>query len=190
MDDTTPFSFGIEFRQPSMPLFFLFWYLAEISLSILNWWFFLDVEKQLLGTTVARTHLAFNLVGGFSFLLIAAPLMFWTYRYGHRMLTKRRRNRFSLGVLIVYLLRDLPIWIIEFRIVWIHGFMVEIQGVSFIATTMTFLVATVVCWFKYAWRMAKYFQIMYGYMDDPQQRDLQPFSTSYMQSSSMVTNAR
>ena len=180
----------VEFRKPRITLFLLFWYFAEIGVSVLCWWFFYSREQQLLGTIIPNTHIAFNACGGAAYLLISAVFMFWPYRYGHCMLVSKRRDRFTTGIFIVYFLRDLPCWIIEFQVIWKHGFMSEIQGISFIVATITFAFATFVVWFKYTWRMAKYFQEMYGHMEGAEARYAAQSSMMQYNQQSMMNSTR
>eukprot|EP00760_Papus_ankaliazontas_P028824 PhM_4_TR4004/c0_g3_i1/m.102906 len=152
----------VEFRKPRFTLFLLFWWFAEIWISALCWWFFLSEEEPLLGRSLPRVHIAFNIIGGIVYIFISSVFMFWPYRYGHCMLAKRRRQRISIGVLFVYFFRDSPCWFIELYVLWTHGFVSEIQGISFMLTAITWSIGTLIVWYRYMWTMAKYFQSIYG----------------------------
>jgi hypothetical protein len=150
------------FRAPRLSLLVLFWHPVVNALSAFNWLFFVSDETNLLGSQLSRAHIAFNVIGALTYLLISAVLIFWPYRFGAFMLGKTRRNRLVLGAILVYFTHILPCWMIEFSIVWNYGWFTVVQGTSFILLTMSFIVETLVVWLGYVWQMAGFMQQNYG----------------------------
>lgn len=153
---------GLPVRFPRLSLLVLFWHPIVNGLSAFNWLFFVSDETNLLGSQLPRAHIAFNAIGAVVYMMISSVLIFWPYRYGAFMLGKTRRNRLSLGSILVYFAHIMPCWIIEFSIVWNHGWFSVLQGSSFILLTMSFIVETLVVWFAYMWFMAGFMQSSYG----------------------------
>lgn len=156
------FDDGLPVRLPRLSLLVLFWHPIVNALSAFNWLFFTSNEINLLGSQLPRAHIAFNVIGAMVYLVLSSVLVYWPYRYGAFMLGKSRRNRLSLGSILVYFAHILPCWMIEFAVIWNHGWFSILQGASFILLSMSFIVETFVVWFAYMWFMAGFMQVSYG----------------------------
>lgn len=157
-----PSDFELPIRVPRLSLLILFWHPVVNAISAFNWLFFTSDETNLLGSQLTRAHIAFNVIGALVYLILSAVFIFWPYRFGAFMLGKTRRNRLALGSILVYFSHILPCWMIEFAVVWNHGWFSVLQGTSFVLLTMSFIVETVVVWVSYIWHMAGFMQANYG----------------------------
>eukprot|EP01061_Rhynchopus_euleeides_P032806 TRINITY_DN54608_c0_g1_i1.p1 TRINITY_DN54608_c0_g1~~TRINITY_DN54608_c0_g1_i1.p1 ORF type:complete len:186 (+),score=55.21 TRINITY_DN54608_c0_g1_i1:193-750(+) len=149
-------------RAPRASLFLLYWYFMEVFMSFMAWWWFYSREKALLGDSLVVGHFVCNVIGSVLYVGIGSVLMFWPYRYYHQMLASSRRNRIMAGVYTIFLSRDLPCWLMEFWVVWKHGWIHVLQGVSVLLTTVSFGLGLVMCWLIYTWKLAKYLEHQFG----------------------------
>lgn len=153
---------GISLRSPQMTLVILHWHFVQIVISGFNWRFFISKEESLIGPTVPRFHIAFCVIGLFVYVFVASVLIYWPYRYGQLMLGKHRRNRLMLGTALVYFLHVLPLWIVEFNILWTYGWIALVQGVAFIFITISWIIETLGVWYAYMWHMSSFINRNYG----------------------------
>ena len=154
--------YGISYRPPNLALFILQWHFIQIFLSSFNWRFFVSSEESLLGQSVPRIHLAFCIIGLLSYVFVASVLVYWPYKYHSSMLPKNRRNRLMLGSAVVYFTHVLPIWIVEFNILWTFGWLTTMQGVAFVFITISWIVETMGVWYAYMWHMSGFLNKNYG----------------------------
>ena len=153
---------GFGLRAPSFTLVLLHWHFLQVIISGFNWRFFISKEESLLGSGTPQAHVAFAVLGLLTFLLFASVLIYWPYRYGNFMLRKNRRNRLMLGSVIVYFIHVLPLWIIEFNIVWNYGWLTLMQGVAFIFLTVSWILETMGVWYAYMWHMSGFMHKNYA----------------------------
>ena len=116
----------------------------------------------MLGRNLPRFHIAFDVIGLLTYLLVASVLIYWPYRFGAYMLPKTRRNKLMLGAAIIYFFHVLPLWFVEFTIVWNYGWHTLIQSVSFLFLTFSWVVETLGVWYAYMWHMAGFMNKNYG----------------------------
>jgi hypothetical protein len=149
-------------RAPKPHLVFLFLYFSEYFLGVLNWWWFVSLERALFGDALVNAHLAFNVIGCLSFVFVGSPFMFMPYRYGLQMTPRGRRNNAILCMVIVFVLHDFPLWLMEFWMVWAWGWIHVLQGVSVVILTGTTAFGFFGVWLGYAWKMSKLLQEKFG----------------------------
>lgn len=149
-------------RPPRLSLVLLFWHLIQIFISGFNWLYFLSNETSMIGTNLPRAHIAFNVMGMISYVLLASVFMFWPYRFGSFMLNKTRRNRLVAGCIIVYFIHVMPCWMMEFSVVWTYGWFSVLQGTSFLFLTLTWSLETLFVWLAYAWNMSGFMHNQYA----------------------------
>jgi hypothetical protein len=154
--------YGISYRVPRATLVLLHWHFLQIIISGFNWRFFISKETSLLGESIPRIHIAFATIGLILYVFVASVVIYWPYRYGQLMLDKHKRNRLMFGTALVYFLHTLPLWIIEFDIVWSYGWFSVIQGVSFIFTTISWVLETLGVWYAYMWHMSSFMHNNYA----------------------------
>jgi hypothetical protein len=150
------------FRAPRLTMFLLHWHFIQVIVCGFNWRWFISKEESMLGPDLPRFHIAFDVIGLLSFLLVSSVLIYWPYRYGAYMLPKSRRNKMMLGLAIIYFFHVLPLWMVEFSIVWSYGWFVLIQSVSFVFLTISWCVETVGVWYAYIWHMSGFMNRNYG----------------------------
>ena len=147
---------------PPFHLALLFFYFVEYLIGIVHWWFFVEFESALFGTAVVNAHLAFNIIGSLLFFLVASPFIFMPYYYRDQTEYKVRRNSTVMAMGISWLFHDLPLWFIEFWIMWNFGWIHIIQGLSMILVSISFAVGFFSVWLGFAWKMSKLLQTHFG----------------------------
>eukprot|EP00658_Telonema_sp_P-2_P060915 TRINITY_DN49697_c0_g1_i1.p1 TRINITY_DN49697_c0_g1~~TRINITY_DN49697_c0_g1_i1.p1 ORF type:complete len:171 (+),score=25.97 TRINITY_DN49697_c0_g1_i1:335-847(+) len=153
---------GFPLRLPRFTLFLMIWHVAIIILCFLNWRFFMSAEESMLSQQLPRIYLGFNIIGVLAYVFAGSLLMFWPYRYGAFMLPKNRRNKLMMGVAVSYFSHILPIWLMEFVVIWNFGWFNLIQGASFVLLTMTWSLETLGVWYMYVWQLSGYLDRHYG----------------------------
>jgi hypothetical protein len=154
--------YGISLRGPNVSLLLLHWHFFQMLVAGFNWRFFVSKEESLLGAATPSLHLAFCVFGLLVFALFASVLIYWPYRYGSFMLDKNKRNRLMIGSALVYFFHVLPLWVIEFDILWSYGWMSEVQGVSFCFLSVSWIIETLGVWYAYIWHMSGYMNKNHG----------------------------
>lgn len=170
MDTETDFQFDSErwysmpfqFRGVSFPVFLLNIHFLATIFSWFNWRYFINEEISLLGEQTARLHLAFCVIGTLGFFLVGSLFMYASYRWAAFLREKSRRNRMLSGAAIAYLTHILPLWIMEFGIVWSYGWMTLLQGVHFVFLSVLWVVETLVVWLAYTWHGSGLLHEKYG----------------------------
>ena len=149
-------------RAPRLTLFLLHWHFFQVAICGFNWRFFISQEVSMLGENLTRFHIAFDIIGLLAFLMVSSVFIYWPYRFGAYMLPKTRRNKLMTGLFIIYFLHVLPLWIVEFGIIWNYGWHTLLQSVCFVFLTISWVLETLGVWYGYAWHMAGFFQKNYG----------------------------
>ena len=147
---------------PPAHLILLFFFFIEYFVAIIHWWFFVNFEQALFGEDIVDVHLAFNIIGSVIFIFFASPFLFMPYYYRDQMEYKIRRNSTVFAVGLSWLFHDLPLWFIEFWIVWNFGWIHLIQGLSLILISLAFAVGFFSVWLGYAWKMSKFLQTQFS----------------------------
>ncbi len=145
-------------QLPPVQLLLLFFYFFEYFIAIVHWWFFVEYESALFGSNVVDAHLAFNIIGSIIFFFLGSPFLFLPYYYKEQTEYKIRRNSTVFAVGLSWLFHDLPLWFIEFWIVWNFGWIHIIQGLSMILVSIAFAVGFFSVWLGFAWKMSKVLQ--------------------------------
>jgi hypothetical protein len=143
---------------PPFHLCMLFFYFIEYFIDVVHWWFFIEYEQSLFGSTVVQAHLAFNIVGCIIFFVVASPFLFMPYHYGKQMEYKIRRNSTVVAIAVSWLFHDMPLFFIEFWIIWNFGWIHVLQGLSMLLIGIAFAVGFFAVWLGYAWKVSKVLQ--------------------------------
>ena len=149
-------------KAPKFSMILIYLYFAEYFLVILNWWWFVSLERALFGDSLVNAHIAFTVIGTFIFALIASPFLFWPYRYGSQMPPRNRRNCIFTCLVIVFFSHDFPLWCMEFFMVWRYGWIHVLQGVSMLLLTTTTAIGLFGVWLGYTWKASKLLQRQFG----------------------------
>ena len=149
-------------RLPKASMLMIFLYFSQFFLVILNWWWFVSLERALFGDALVNAHIAFTVFGTFIFAIFASPFLFWPYRYGKQMPARVRRNCVFLCLVIVFFTHDFPLWLMEFFMVWRYGWIHVLQGVSLLVLTWTTAIGLFGVWLGYTWKVSKLLQRQFG----------------------------
>jgi hypothetical protein len=151
-----------EFRGVSFSLVLLNIHFVAIILSWFNWRYFISAETSLLGTETPKLYVAFCVIGTFGFFLIGSLYMYGSYRWAAFLREKSRRNRLLTGIAVSYITHILPLWIMEFGIVWTYGWMTLLQGTHFVFLSIIWFAETLLVWLSFAWHGAGLLHEKYG----------------------------
>lgn len=120
-------------------------------------------QEDRYGEKLIRAHLAFTIVGTVTFALFSAVMWLWAAKYSET--TSDRSRRLTLGLVVIFLLRDLPLFCIEYHAILTEGWPDPYQGFAFIVTLLLFLFSGIFSWANYAWIMARYMNSVFGHGD-------------------------
>lgn len=134
------------------PLALLILYFITCALTIGNYVGFFRVNSDVYGNGVTRAYLAFTIVGTANYVLISGVMWIWAAKYSHT--TKDRTNKLSYGIYCMLLLKDLPLFIIEYHCILCCGWRQPYQGFVFIVQFITFILSFVFAWLNFVWRMS------------------------------------
>ena len=157
-----PMAYSYPLRLPRFTLFLMAWHAALIIVCFFNWRFFMSAEESMLNQQLPRIYLAFSIIGTLFYVFGGSLLMFWPYRYGAFMLPKNRRNKMMIGVALSFFSHVLPLWIMDFSVIWLYGWFSLIQGASFILLTITWGLEMIGVWYMYTWQLSGYLDRHYG----------------------------
>jgi hypothetical protein len=144
----------VKFRAPKVPLFLLFCFYVNHTLSVINWWWFLSQEPTLFGDSLINAHISFCVIGSIIFVSCSSPFMFWAYRHCNQMPPNLRRNAIFLSIWIGFLVHDFPVWIMEFWIAWEFGLRSVLQGISLVCLSFSTFIGFFGLWLGYAWKVS------------------------------------
>ena len=151
--------------MPPFHLCVLFFYFIEYFMALCSWWFFSSSETALFGSVTVDAQQAFIVLGTLIFFIVASPCIFFPYYYGRDLEYKVRRNFTVMGIGISWLVHDMPLWFIEFNVVWNYGWVHLLQGVSFLLISIAFAIGFFAVWLGYTWKMSKFLQNQFGGSD-------------------------
>ena len=132
------------------PLALLIVYFITCALTIGNYVGHFRVNTDEYGEGVVRAYLAFTILGTAAYVLLSGVMWIWAAKYSHT--TQDRTNKLSYGVYIMLLLKDLPLFIIEYHAILCCGWLQPFQGFVFIIQFIMFIFAFVFAWLNFIWR--------------------------------------
>ena len=149
----------LEERQ-AIPMSCMAWWGTAILVTLLNYliWQKTDTASTAYGEDLPRAYLAFLIVGMLVYFAIAATLWYWASRYSTT--PGDRKNKTLWGIIAMWFLRDIPFWIMDYVAVEKNNDE-AIQQISFVISTLSFLVGGVVVWVTYTYRMTTFFNKFY-----------------------------
>eukprot|EP01060_Flectonema_neradi_P020431 TRINITY_DN2796_c2_g3_i1.p1 TRINITY_DN2796_c2_g3~~TRINITY_DN2796_c2_g3_i1.p1 ORF type:complete len:279 (+),score=30.29 TRINITY_DN2796_c2_g3_i1:80-916(+) len=149
----------LEERQ-AIPMTCMAWWGVAILITLLNYliWQKTDEAEAAYGEDLPRAYIAFIILGMIVYFVIAATLWFWASRYSTT--PSDRKNKTLWGIVAMWILRDIPFWIMDYVAVEKNNDE-AIQQISFVISTLSFLVGGVVVWVTYTYRMTSYLNRMY-----------------------------
>jgi hypothetical protein len=151
-----------QLRGVSFPLVLLNVHFVSVIFSWFNWRYFINAEVSLLGDQTPRLYVAFVVIGTIFFFLFGSLYLYASYRWAAFLREKSRRNRVLSGVAIVYLSHVLPLWIMEFGIIWTYGWMSLLQSAHFVFLSVIWILETLTVWLAYTWHGAGLLHEKYG----------------------------
>ena len=138
----------------NISIFYWLWYLFVTHWNLANYVAFARVNDTLLnGKPSAGLYLAMVIFAMLAFWLVGGPMLFYSIQYAKGQ--KKRLRWLSLGLVIMYVVTDIPLWICDMSIVYFYGWMVPVQTITWVLRSFSFLFQTVIVWHIYLHRMSK-----------------------------------
>jgi hypothetical protein len=150
--DLSPFRILTTYN---VSIFYMLWYFMVCHWNLVNYVAWVQFNGDLLGNSPhPRLYLACVVIALFVFWVIGGFLLYRSAKYAKS--DKDRFRYFSAGLGVLYLFTDVPLWICDIAIVFQQGFWNEIQGITLLLRTISFIANSVVAWHIYMHRMAKF----------------------------------
>jgi hypothetical protein len=143
-------------------LLFLFFHGAVCVLATFNYSFWMRFQNNLVvGEIVRQAYLAFTIIGFTAYVLGAAPLFFYSYKYAASQ--KSGAVKLRLGIAIIYFLSSLPIFALELAIAYSNQKIVSVlDGIVLVLSLIAWAFGSLVVWFVYMWEVARFLQSQTG----------------------------
>lgn len=149
-------------RHTVLPVLLVLLYMGGCVLSCVNTGIFYQHNKAILPLSLVNSHLCFCIVGFVLFFCVSALFWLWSAKYSH---TRSERTwRLFLGVWVVSLFKDLPLFVIESMTVASTGWWAVslLQGVCYTIQTVFFVVSITVTAMSYSWYASGVLERIYG----------------------------
>eukprot|EP01065_Artemidia_motanka_P012341 TRINITY_DN16793_c0_g1_i1.p1 TRINITY_DN16793_c0_g1~~TRINITY_DN16793_c0_g1_i1.p1 ORF type:complete len:301 (+),score=53.91 TRINITY_DN16793_c0_g1_i1:69-905(+) len=127
--------------------------LLHVFLCVVNWLVWVRDQGDTLGDGVVKVYLVLALVAVVAFALGASVYYMWAANYTADPRQAQRRRTY--GVVVSFLLCDVPLFILEVDILWEVGADAFIQVLSFVVTSASFLYSGARVWVFTATRVIK-----------------------------------
>lgn len=144
----------------SVPYALLVFYFAMCGFSIGNYVGYFRYHTELYGSSVPRAYLAFVVVGTGAYILFSSMMWLWAAKYSPSPDT--RAQRLQWGIWVMFLLKDLPLFIVECHVMIFYGWDSGYQGFVFIMQCIAVLWSFAFTWLSFTWRTAEVLQMYFG----------------------------
>eukprot|EP00756_Hemistasia_phaeocysticola_P001865 Hpha_TRINITY_DN11291_c0_g1::TRINITY_DN11291_c0_g1_i1::g.167373::m.167373 len=142
----------------SHPIWLMYWYGTCTVFSLSNYVSWIRYQDEQFGVNTPRAYVTFVVITLVVYISISGVCFFWAQFYckDDREGRKKRRSRVHLGMFFIYFLSDTPLFFLDLRIVYYHGWQEEIQGITFVLKLLSWLLGTFFVWFIYMYRATKW----------------------------------
>jgi len=140
----------------NVPIIYLYWFLVLTGVTTANYVAWVRFYTAL-DTRLVRAYLAFTIISQLMYWFIAGPYFFYANKYPRG--TKDRNNKVCIGLVTIFLFADVPMWILDVRIVFFYGWFHVLQGICFVLRTVSFVINANIVWFIYMWKLTKYLHL-------------------------------
>jgi hypothetical protein len=136
-------------------IFYLLWYAIVDAWNLGNHVAWVRFNDGLLdGKPPSQLYLALVILALVSYFLIGGVLFYRGAKYAK---DDKERNRYmSLGVAVQYALTDVPLWLADISIFYFLGWQTEVQSITFMLRTISFLFNSIITWHIYMHRIVKF----------------------------------
>jgi len=173
-------------RTIPFALIFLFYHGVVCVLSIFNYSFWMRFQgDDTVISDVRTTYLAFCIVGMVAYTFGAAPLFFYSYKYGSS--SKVRAGRLRLGSILIYFTSSFPIFAMELYIAYINRRVVYVlDSIVLVLAFAAWSTGSLIVWFSHMWEVARFLQsqtganrqVMFNPRFNPQGETAPPYLTA------------
>ena len=137
-----------------LPLVLLVFYFIGCMLTIANYVAFVRYNGALYGVDLLRAYLAFAIIGTISYALFSGVAWLWAHKYCQT--DRDRIQKIAVGVIIIFLFHDLPIFIMEWHMILSHGWRNPFQGFVYVCQWISFLLSFILSWLGYTYVASGY----------------------------------
>lgn len=142
------------------PLVLILLYFAALAVSWMHHVAYLRFHAATYGEELLAAHLAFCIIGSLAYLLAGSTLWLRAARYATK--ASDRIRDVVCGACIVFLLKDFPLFVIEFLLLTRHGWQSDYQGSCFIVQFCFFLLMFVTIWLSFLWCVTSLIERRWG----------------------------
>lgn len=146
--------------SPIPPIVLLIIYFCATMLSIANYVAYIRYNEDVYGGSLLRAYLAFTVLGTTTYAIFSGVMWTWAAKYVST--AEQRIAKISYGMFGIFLMHDLPIYIMEYHGILCCGWRNPFFGFVFVIHYITFIISFVFTWLTYAWRMAALMESMWG----------------------------
>jgi len=143
--------------------FLFFWYMANVIITMSNYVAWVRFQDDLFDVSLRNTYVAFVAIGmtmyaGPSSYCFVRSIMLEREGLQNERDKEQRDYLLTLAVMFVYFSSDLPLFVVQYIIVFNYGYFSIIQSLSFLLTVISFVLGSYLVWTNYMWSAAKYLQ--------------------------------
>jgi hypothetical protein len=138
------------------PLGLMVLYFLGVSLTIANYSGYFRFNDGIYGTSFTRAYLVFTVLGTCGYFLVCGPAWLWAAKYCNT--TSERTLRLTVGMLAIFALHDLPLFIMEWHAILCCGWLNPFQGFVFVVQFIEFIVSFSFGWLSYTYVMSGFLQ--------------------------------
>eukprot|EP01065_Artemidia_motanka_P039694 TRINITY_DN48806_c0_g1_i1.p1 TRINITY_DN48806_c0_g1~~TRINITY_DN48806_c0_g1_i1.p1 ORF type:complete len:305 (+),score=91.74 TRINITY_DN48806_c0_g1_i1:52-966(+) len=128
------------------PVFCAVWWFADIFIQMANYliWMRKSEAEDIYGKGRVGAYLAFVIIAMIVYFVVAGTMWLWAARHPYDHRDKKRKT--LTGIMLLWLLCDMPLWAVSFNTIDKFGYQKPIQAVAFTANMVTFVGFGVVFW--------------------------------------------
>lgn len=138
------------------PLVLMAFYFIGTSLTVANYVGYVRFNEDVYGTAFKRGYLVFTVLGMIAYYLICGPAWLWAAKYS--TVYKDRVHRTAIGMFAIFLLHDMPLFVMEWHAILCCGWRNDLQGFVFIIQFMEWIISFCFGWLGYAYVMSGFLQ--------------------------------
>ncbi|KAH9578002.1 hypothetical protein LSM04_002174 [Trypanosoma melophagium] len=143
-----------------LPFVPIFLYLAAIVFSWVNYGVFFRFRVSTYGLSLVGAHLAFCIVGTVFYVIVTS--MFWIRAARYANKSSQRVRFFLFGISSMFLMKDIPLFVVECVATVQTGWLSGYQGFCFVAQFCFFLLSFIITWISFIWLITTFIEHHWG----------------------------
>jgi hypothetical protein len=150
--DASPFMFISTYN---VAIFYMLWYLVLNHWNLANHVAWVRFHTDLLnGRPPPQLYLTLVIIAEVVYFIVGGILLYRAAKYAK---TDKERNRYLTGgIAVLYAFTDVPLWLADISIFYFLGWQSEVQSITFVLRSISFLGNSIVAWHIYMHRIVKF----------------------------------